>query len=149
MGVVDGITATLTAEGRGLAGWGDDVTVEAKLAVLDERTKAMDRELGQLQTDLKSVERRAEARLSEVADALRRDIADVRAEVGALRGETVRTDASALPLIVLGVVLSGIAADAAAFQLWFWSLVLVGATFAAAVLASRIVREWRRRAQPS
>jgi hypothetical protein len=58
-------------------------------------------------------------------------------------------DSSALPVIVLGVVLGGIAPDARAFQLWFWWLVLVGAVLFTAMRSTAIVRSQAMRSRAS
>lgn len=135
----------VTSSARGIVGWGPDASVEHKLDLLDQRTLALHREVGQLQADLTQMEARLKGQLAEAVESLRGEASEMRAAVDAFRKETVRTDASALPLIVLGVVISGIAPDAARVQVWFWVLVLLLATFWACRRASEIVHEWRRK----
>lgn len=131
-----------TVTGRALVVWRPDESTDRKIEILDERTKALDRELGELQSELRSVERRTESRLNEAVDLLRREVSEVRGAVDALRGDSLRTDASALPLIVLGVLVSGIAPESEHVPTWLWALLLIGATVYAYRLAAKIMHEW-------
>jgi hypothetical protein len=126
----------LAASARAITGWGPDATTEEKIAVLDQRTRSIDKELGQLQQTLKKAEETLRAELAESVRELRREAEGIRGGLQALKSEGVKRDAWALPIIVVGVVLTGLAADAEHFQLWFWSLLLL---LAVAVTVWRIV----------
>jgi len=126
--VTGGLAATghgLTGHARGMVGWGEDATVDDKVAMLDQRTRAMDKELGELQQALTRTSERLRAELAEKVGELRRETEELRAEVRSLESNSVKLDASALPIIVLGVLVAGIAPDAVRVQLWAWSLLLL------------------------
>lgn len=138
-------TVTVTSSARGVVGWGPEASLEDKIDLLDRRTLRMDKEIGQLQIDLRKAEDRLKAHVAEAVDALRGEARDIRRSIEQFRREVVRGDASALPLVVGGLVVTGLAPDAASFQMWAWGLGLLVAVGLAVLQASRITRDYRRR----
>ncbi|WP_454859089.1 hypothetical protein [Promicromonospora soli] len=124
-GGIAGALPGLTGHMRGMVDWRKDATVEEKVAVLDQRTRAMDKELGELQQALTRTNERLRAELAEKVGELRRETEELRGDVRALESDRVKLDASALPIIVLGVLVTGIAPDAVRVQLWAWWLLLL------------------------
>lgn len=58
-------------------------------------------------------------------ESLRNEAREIREALHAFQQESVQSNASALPVIVVGVVLGGLADDAPEFQVWAWLLFLV------------------------
>lgn len=135
-GGIAGVLPGLTVHVRGMVGWGQDATVEEKVAMLDQRTRAMDKELGELQQALTRTNERLRAELAEEVGELRRETEELRGDVRALENDRVKMDASALPIIVLGVLVAGIAPDAESFPFWAWSVLLL---LAVAITGWRVV----------
>jgi hypothetical protein len=138
------LNVAATGYARGVVGWGPNATTAAKIAILDRRTLALDKELGELQRKVDTVEKRLRNALADAVAELRGEAVAIRETVEDLRRETVRLDASALPIIVVGFVLSGLAPDATRFQVWFWCLVVLGAVAFTIWRARHIYRDWRR-----
>lgn len=131
-------TVTVTTTGSGEA---VDESLEGRLRRLERRAAA------------------AEARLAEADTRAARERAEVRAELGRLRDEqraaaaglharlthsaaqAIEVDAAALPVVALGVLVSGLSPDADRLPLVLWGALLA----AAVVLTMRAVRDARRR----
>jgi len=114
-----------TATARGIVGWSATATTDEKLSLLDERSRRLHDEIGELQADLRTTEKRLSKEHAEAVAALRNEGRELREAFEAFQQESVRADASALPVIVVGVVLGGLADDASGFPVWLWSLGLV------------------------
>ena len=114
-----------TGTARGIVGWSDTATVDEKLALLDERSRRLHDEIGDLQADLRKTEKRLCQEQAKVVAALRDEDRQIREALEAFQQESVQSNASALPVIVAGAVLGGLADDASEFQVWAWLLFLV------------------------
>lgn len=133
---------TVKVTGRGLVGWGENSTVDEKFQILDDRTRALHMEVGEVQQSLSKTEKELRAALDEAAADLRREASEIRQAVDTLRSEIVHSDARALPVIVAGLVLTGLSPDAESVSLWFGWLVLLGVMAFAGTLGWRIWRDW-------
>ena len=131
------LRGTVTGTARGIAGWAVGATVDQKLDVLEARTQVLHEEVGELQTALRKAEKQLKRDLARAVHRLRSEANEIRDAVDAFRQETVNANASALPVIVVGVVLAGLAPDAARFQVWAWLLFLTG------LCAYAIRRSWQ------
>ena len=144
-------TGTLTLSGeasavaRAYLGWGPDATADEKFKMLDDRTRALDKEVGDLFVLVNTTKQDLRDQLNTEVGRLSAEAAEIRADVASMQQETVETDATALPLIVVGVVLADASSGAARFQVWFWLLALVAAVAFAGWSAWRLVRTWRGR----
>jgi hypothetical protein len=132
------------ATGRGMVAWGPDATVEHKIEILDQRTRSLDREVGELKRDLSQAEKRLRKELAGEVEQLHREASSIRAAVEKLRQDIARSDASALPIVVVGIVLTGLAPDIAGWWMWAALVLLLGAVVLAGWLSWRIVRDYRR-----
>lgn len=133
----------VTAHARGFTPLGRDATVEEKIEALDKRTVRLDREVGELQVLLDKSKGELRKEIASTASELRREIAQTREAIEELDRQTIHSDASALPIIVLGVVLSGLSPDADAIPMWLGLLVLAVCAVTAVVLSGRILSAWR------
>lgn len=140
-GTVEAARATLnvrmptwTGSARGFTPLSKGATIDDQITFLDERTRRLHEEVGELQRDLKSAERRLRQQLDEFANGTVQETEAVRQSIENLRTDIVRSDASALPIIVAGLALSGFAPDIASFQVW--SGVLIIAVFVAVAVRS-------------
>jgi hypothetical protein len=115
----------VTGTARGIVGWSVTATTDEKLALLDLRSRRLHDEIGDLQADLRNTEKRLSREHAEAVAALRHEDSELREALETFQQESVRADASALPVIVVGVVLGGLADDASGFPMWVWSLGLV------------------------
>lgn len=138
------LNATVTGYARGVVGWGPHATTAEQLEILDRRTRALDKELGELQQKVDAVEKRLGHELANAVAELRGEILKIRESVEVLRRSAVQLDASALPIVVVGVVLSGLSPDAPRFQVWLWAVLLAGALAFTVWRTERIFRDWRR-----
>lgn len=132
-----------TLSGRGVHGWGEDATVQQKLHVLDERTRSLDREVGELQQTLNQTGQQLRSELQESAGELRNQINGIEESSKESRREKVHTDAKGLPVAVGGLVLSGLSPDAPRVSLWVGLLLLVVAVGLAASFTWKIWQGWR------
>lgn len=147
-GNVNLTSRVMTSHARGIAPLVRDATVEEKIEALDKRTVRLDREVGELQVQLDKSNGELRKEIASTASDLRREIAQTREAIEELDRQTIHSDASALPIIVLGVVLSGLSPDAAAVPMWLGLLVLAVCTATAVVLSWRILSAWRARRIP-
>ena len=127
---------------RGLIGWGAESTADERFAILDARTKAHEQEIADLFTLVNKTKQVLTDDLAAAMHNLNATAANLRAHVDAQQQESVRTDASALPLIVVGVVLADLSSDAAKVQLWAWVLLLGVMVPLAGWSAWRVLRTW-------
>lgn len=135
--------ARVTAEGH--TSWAVAASTEDKLEFLLGQVHSLSKSLGEVRHELGETEGRLKAQMIEAVESLRGETEDVRQALNAFRKDVVRGDASALPIIVIGVILSGVAEDARRAQLWVWWLLLIGLTALAVRFAWAVVCEWRRR----
>lgn len=131
---------------RGYVGWRVDATADEKIEILSERTTALDKDVGDLFALVSRTKTDLSTRIAGEVDRLAREAAKISAHVDALQQEAVRSDATALPLIVVGVVLADVSSDADEFQVWFWVLVMLVAMALAGWSALRLIRAWPTRA---
>jgi len=127
---------------RGFVGWAPDATADQKIEILSERTKALNKEVGDLFALVSKTKDDLSTRLADEIGRLTREASDIRAHVDDLQTEAVRTDATALPLIVVGVVLADLSSDADRVQLWAWLLFLLLSLALAGWSTVRLVRAW-------
>lgn len=138
-----GFKGRLEAHARGFVGLAPGATFEEKLDALDARTQVLHAEVGELQKGLRITEKQLKQDLSDAVDRLRSEAHEIRRALDEFRHETVQSSASALPVIVVGVVLAGLAPDAARSPIWLWSLGLIGSCAYAIRRSWRILRESR------
>ena len=144
---VQGVSATMSASlgvaslsARGIVGWGPDATLDQQIAMLDARTRSLDKELGELGQTMSQMETRMRAELTDAVRVLRGEADTIRKSVEELRLDIVHSDASALPIIVVGVALTGLAPDAASVPMWLGLLALVAAVGLTGWFSLRIFR---------
>ena len=129
--------------GRGLVGWGSNSTVEDKIDVLDSRTRVLHEEV-EFPTDVAPEGREGPpSRADRSVESLRSELREIQGSLEVLRQEGIRMRASALPVIVIGVLLSGLSPEAAILPVWLWFGGIGGVCGSRAVLVSRIVRQYR------
>lgn len=119
-----------------------DATVQEKLEELDKRTIRLHDEVGDLRVRLGKSADDLRQEIASTASELRGEIAQTRGDIKDLQRAAIHSDARALPIIVLGVVLSGLSPDADSVTMWFGLLVLVGVVAAAVVGSWRIFADW-------
>lgn len=75
---VQGVSATMSASlgvaslsARGIVGWGPDATLDQQIAMLDARTRSLDKELGELGQTMSQMETRMRAELTDAVRVLR------------------------------------------------------------------------------
>lgn len=127
----------------GLGPLARDATIEEKIQALDERTIRLHDEVEALRVRLDKSEGELRDEIAASASELRREIAQTQGDLKDLQRSAVQSDAKALPIIVLGVVLSGLSQDADSLPMWFALLVLLGAVAASVVMSWRIFADWR------
>lgn len=137
------LDVTSSAHARGKVNAADDASIEERLGLLERRTDTLHDEVGQVQTELRNTEDRLRHEQLEATHALREESAGLRADVDAFRLETARTGASALPVIVVGIVLAGVAPDTEHGPWWLWSTGIAVACAFAGVRAAAVWRESR------
>lgn len=128
---------------RGLTPLTDGATVEEKVGELDRRTLHLHEEVGELQAQLHESDRKLRSAIASVGSELRQEIAQAQASVETLDRQTIHADASALPVVVVGVVLSGLSSDAAAVPMWGGMLVLTVLTWISVKHSWKIFSDWR------
>jgi hypothetical protein len=144
---VQEVSATLSASlggvsvsARGIVGWGPRATLDQQIAMLDARTRSLDKELGELGQTVSQMDTRMRAELADAVRVLRGEAGNIRKSVEELRLDIVHSDASALPIIVVGFALTGLAPDAASVPMWLGLLALVAAVGLTGWFSLRIFR---------
>jgi hypothetical protein len=139
-GTAHATAATLTAVGRG---WVPGESVEEKL----DRLR---REIEQLHGLLNDLRARTEERLAAHDQAIAKVGTDLEAGLESLRAlheethqRATETDARALPVVGVGIVLSGIPQEIAALPRWAWVAVLLAAVWLAVFVAVSAARDRR------
>lgn len=128
----------VSAFARGFTPLVKDATAAEKIEALDKRTLRLHDEIGELQAQLRKSRSELRGEIASTASDLRREIAQTREAIEELDRQTIHSDASALPVIVLGVVLSGLSADADAVPMWGGLLVLTVFTVISVALSWQI-----------
>lgn len=128
---------------RGITPMVSSSTVEEKIEVLDKRTLRLHDEVGELQVRLGKSEGKLRQEIASTASELRHEIAQTRTAIEELNQQSIRSDASALPIIVLGVVISGMSPDARSVPMWLGLLVLFVLGAISVWRGVRIFSAWR------
>ena len=144
-GVLIASAPAATGSGYGRTSWSGSASTDDKLEYLLGQVHSLGESVAEVRREIGETEGRVRAEMIEAVSSLRGETEDIRTALTAFRREVVHGDASALPIIVIGVVLSGVAEDAHRVQLWVWWLLLISSTVLASRLAWVIVREWHRR----
>lgn len=142
-GTASALSAVGSVSARVLRGWGPDATLDQRIDVLDARTLSLDKEVGDLAVQLNQVEGRLKAELADTMRVLRGEADEMRKSVEKFRRELVRSDATALPIIVVGVALSGLSPDAARVPMWLGLTALIAAVALTGWFAVRIIQSAR------
>ena len=132
-----------TGHARGLTPLARDATVEEKIEALDGRTIRLHKEIGELEGRLRKSDREVRREIASVASELRHEIHQTQASVDELSRQTIHADAGALPVIVLGVVLSGMSPDADLVPMWLGLIVLLGVIGVSVRISWGIFSTWR------
>lgn len=141
LAVVDAVSA------RPLLGWNLGAPIDERIAILDQRTRSLEHEMGAFRQTLSDTENQLRADLTATVQDLRDESEAIRQSIDALRLDMVHSDARALPVIVVGVALSGLAPDAARVPMWLGLLVLLVALGLTTWFAWMIVRPTARTSQ--
>ena len=121
-----------------------DADADGKLGILAARTATLNQEVADLYTLVSTARQDLGDQISEAVKRLSAEVTRLRDHVDGLQDESVRFDASALPLIVVGVVLADLSSDAARVQVWAWVLGLVAALALSWWSTRRVLRTWPR-----
>ncbi len=122
-------------------------TIEARIDALEKRALALENEIDALSGQLQRVERENSAKLAETAAAIRAEIRQLEASFESFADQTVNMDSRAMPVILFGLILTGLAPDAARIpNRWWWvaGVLLVVIVVFVACTIWRIWRDWRK-----
>jgi len=137
MGSASG-TVTVTGTATGVA---PDDSVEGRLFRLEQRAAAAEARLGEMSNQA-AVDRAAfREELGKVHEQQHTDSSHLRARLDYAEEQSVEVDAAALPVVALGVILSGLSPDAHRLPVVLWLLILT----AALAVTLQAVRDARRR----
>lgn len=106
-----GVAISGSGEMRLFPEWKRHHTLRKRVRMLDIRTRDLDRRLGSLGESLKETEKRLSEELAETRNQLVGASEALEAKIGDLEKSSVTTDARALPIIALGVIMSGLSPD--------------------------------------
>lgn len=134
------VSETFASPRTTVRGWAPNDTPDQKIAVLDERTRGLDKELGELTQKVSQTETQLRAELADTARVMRCEARGIQRNVDALKQDIDDSDASALPIVVIGILLAGFAPDLARAPNWVGWAVVVAALGLAAGFAWKIVR---------
>ncbi|MGL5823408.1 MAG: hypothetical protein ACRCYU_00865 [Nocardioides sp.] len=129
------------ASARGITGWAPDASVEEKIDVLDQRTRVLGGDIDELRVKLNQTQDSLRDEFRRAVSETRMELEAVSQDVKDLHQQIVRSDASALPIIVVGIVLSGLAPEVGRAPLWLGALAIA---IAVAIAVAIVV--WRLRA---
>ncbi|WP_156996728.1 hypothetical protein [Knoellia aerolata] len=121
-----------------------DADAEGRLGILAARTASLNQEVADLYTLVSATRQDLSDQISEAVKRLSAEVTGLRDHVDGLQDASVRFDASALPLIVVGVVLADLSSDAEKVQMWAWILGLVAALTLCWWSTRRVLRTWPR-----
>lgn len=113
--------------------------------MLHERTSSLESEVAGLSSRLETVESSLRGHIDERVDSARNEVEALRSDVTALRAEFTHTDASALPVIGLGLLMTNLAPDAAGKPLLPWAAVMALATLFSLYRCGSVYLRWRAR----
>lgn len=125
-----GGTATVFATGSA-SGQAHDYSVEGRLHRLEQRATAAEARLAQVSSQADADRAALREELGKVAEEHRAGTAEVHARLDHTEAQAVELDAAALPVVALGVFVSGLAPDAHRLPVVLWVLILAGAVTAA------------------
>jgi hypothetical protein len=140
MAVSSEVAGSLTA--RGFKPLADSADLDEKVQILDERTERLHKEVGELQRSLRKTEKHPRRDLNAAVADLRDEAHTIQQNVDTLRLAIIHSEASALPIIVAGLVLTGLAPDAASVPMWTGLLVLLSVVGFAGVRGYVVLRDW-------
>ena len=141
-GVAIGSATAGSVTVRGFKPLPDSGTLDERIQILDERTQRLHNEVGQLQRSLHEAENHLRRDLNAAVADLRAEAHTIQQSVDTLRSAIIHSDASALPVIVAGLVLTGLAPDAGSIPLWAGLLALFGVVGFAGARGYVILRDW-------
>ena len=121
IGLVSGVG---TVTGTGTA-WVPDETVDAKIERLRNRLDQTDALLAQTRVEANNDKQAAAQTLASARDALQKQHDQLTARVTANQQAVLATDRRALPVVGIGVLLSGLAPDLGTRSLLAWSLIAI------------------------
>lgn len=133
---------SITGEARVLQGWSADATLDQKVEMLDARTRRLDDEIGKLRQALGASEERLRQQTSEGLQGLQDALVRFRGDLESTRTQMVRTDAKALPIVVVGVFLCSVP-GVSRWSIWAVIAMLLLAFVITVVLLVGVVRDWR------
>jgi hypothetical protein len=129
--------------GRSLTlGWNTGATTEEKVEHLRKQIAQLDRRTTEQHAALVESVRQVSVRLDMFAERVAGEAEELRVKLAEADRRKAETDARALPLVGLGVILSGIPQEIAALPTWLLAPVLVGAL---ALALSATASAWRDR----
>lgn len=143
MAVSSAAAGSLTA--RGLKPLPDSGTLDDKIQILDERTERLHtgKEVGELKRSLGKAEEHLRRDLNAAVADLRQEANAIQKNVDTtLRSAIIHSEASALPIIVAGLVLTGLAPDAGSIPMWTGLLVLISVVGFAGARGYVVLRDW-------
>jgi len=103
-------TAAVTGRAYGTS-WSDDATVEQKVARLLERVQYLEGRISLVDAEIRSVRAEQQRALSEARTQLTEELNVVRSRLDKAEAALTEDNSRALPIIVLGIVLSGLAPE--------------------------------------
>ncbi len=119
-------SATLTAHGMA-SGEAPDQSVEGRLDRLEQRAAAAEARLAEVTHQAAADRTAIREELGKVAEEQRAGTAEVHTRLDHAERQAVEVDAAALPVVALGVIVSGLSPDAHRLPLVLWALLLVAA----------------------
>ena len=135
----------LSVAARGVVGWTEDASTKAKFEMLNDRTLALDREMGEVHRRIHTEVARINVEIERVkAESIAAD-ALLGERMEKAEQDAARLDARALPVIVGGLLVSGMTPEISALPRGLALLVLLAALVLSAQRSWAIVRDWRRR----
>lgn len=109
---VGGVTASHSnASMRALVALADHATVDHKVDILDQRTRQHDAELNDLQKALRQLQSDTESLVQSVGADLEKTMGGIEKRLDEMERTAIELDARALPVILLGIVFSGLGPD--------------------------------------
>jgi uncharacterized coiled-coil protein SlyX len=119
-------TGTLTVTGTAI-GYAPDLSVEGRLDRLEQRAADAEARITKVSTQAAAERAQLIEELGNVAEEQRAGTAELHARLDHAERQAVEVDAAALPVVALGVLVSGLSPDAHRLPLVLWALLLVAA----------------------
>lgn len=136
---------TVRAQGHAVRSWPDDESVEGKLERLHGWLMLVEEETRRVTIDLRDHKRDTTKRIAELKRTHDADVGVLRSMIEAMEKDDARINGRALPVIGLGIFLSGIPEWLAVSPFLAWPAFAVGVGAAVVVGRSVIQDEIRRR----